>query len=379
MFGDVAIYVAPGSADHRAHPELFRSGFVAGAPPDAFSDTGQLWGNPVYDWPALRRRRYRWWVERLRRTLSLFDLARIDHFRGFVAYWAVPSGARTAVGGSWKRGPGRALFSALEDQLGTLSLVAEDLGVITPAVTALRESLGLPGMVVLQFGFDPDVVGSPHAFENHVEDQVVYTGTHDHDTAAGWYSGLSGDLRSFVDASFARYGVVDRQPWWSLIRLALRSPARVAMLQAQDVLGLGSSARMNDPGRAGGSWRWRMEAGALTPALARRLREATEEAGRLVGSGGLAGGRRPVRGFAASRGRGFLGSRGRGVGGSWGRGVVGSRGGVVGSWGCGVVGSWGRGVAGSWGGVGGRGRPGVVAANVALATGASPNTTFAAM
>ena len=286
LFGDVAIYVAPGSADHQAHPELFRSGFVAGAPPDAFSDTGQLWGNPVYDWPALRRRRYRWWVERLRRTLSLFDLARIDHFRGFVAYWAVPSGARTAVGGSWKRGPGRALFSALEDELGTLSLVAEDLGVITPAVSALRESLGLPGMVVLQFGFDPDVVGSPHAFENHVEDRVVYTGTHDHDTAAGWYSGLSGDLRSFVDASFARYGVVERQPWWSLIRLALQSPARVAMLQAQDVLGLGSSARMNDPGRAGGSWRWRMEAGALTPALARRLREATERAGRLVGGPG---------------------------------------------------------------------------------------------
>ena len=137
-------------------------------------------------------------------------------------------------------------------------------------------------MVVLQFGFDPRAPRSVHRFENHVEDRVVYTGTHDHDTARGWYSGLPADVRSFVDSTFARYGVVDRQPWWSLIRLALQSPARVSMLQAQDVLGLGSSARMNDPGRASGSWRWRMEAGALTPALARRLRDATEGAGRLA-------------------------------------------------------------------------------------------------
>ncbi len=283
MFGDVAIYVAPDSADHRAHPELFRDGFVAGAPPDAFSDDGQLWGNPIYDWPSMRRRRYRWWVERLRRTLSLFDLARVDHFRGFVAYWAVPAGARTARGGTWKRGPGRALFDAVERELGPVALVAEDLGMITPAVRALRDSLGFPGMVVLQFGFKPGVVASPHAYENHVEHRVVYTGTHDHDTARGWYSSLPVSLRSFVDSEFARYGVVEREPWWSLIRLALRSPARISMLQAQDVLGLGSEARMNDPARAGGSWRWRMGTGALTPALARRLREATEEAGRLVG------------------------------------------------------------------------------------------------
>ena len=285
LFGDVAIYVAPGSADHRAHPELFRSGLVAGAPPDAFSDDGQLWGNPVYDWPALRRQQYRWWVERARRTRSLFDLARIDHFRGFVSYWGVPAGARTARSGRWHRGPGRSLFDAFSRSLGSLSLVAEDLGVITPAVTALRESLGLPGMVVLQFGFDPRKPRSVHRFENHVEDRVVYTGTHDHDTARGWYSGLPGDERAFVDAAFARHGVEERDPWWSLIRLALRSPARVAMLQAQDVLGLGSEARMNDPRRAAGSWRWRMEAGALTPALARRLREATEDAGRVVVAG----------------------------------------------------------------------------------------------
>jgi 4-alpha-glucanotransferase len=283
LFGDVAIYVAPGSADHRAHPELFRAGMVAGAPPDAYSATGQLWGNPLYDWPALRRRRYRWWVERLRRTMSLFDLARIDHFRGFVAYWAVPAGARTAASGRWQRGPGRAVFDAVTRSLGDVALVAEDLGVITPAVARLRDSLGFPGMVVLQFGFDPEHPDSVHRFENHAENRIVYTGTHDHDTARGWYSSLHGPARAVADATMDAVGVREpRAPWWGLIRLALASPARVAMVQAQDVLGLGSEARMNAPGRAGGAWRWQMKPRALTPALARRLREATEAAGRLV-------------------------------------------------------------------------------------------------
>ena len=284
LFGDVAIYVAPRSADHVAHPELFQDGFVAGAPPDAYSSTGQLWGNPLYDWPALQRRRYRWWVERLRRTVSLFDLARIDHFRGFVSYWAVPVGARTAAGGHWNRGPGRAMFEAALAELGPLSLVAEDLGVITPAVERLRDSLGFPGMVVLQFGFDASAPESVHRFENHPVDRVVYTGTHDHDTARGWYSSLSADLRAEVDSTLTRVGVREpRAPWWGLIRLALASRAEVAMMQAQDVLGLGSEARMNAPGRVGIAWRWQMERGALTPALARRLRAATEEAGRLAG------------------------------------------------------------------------------------------------
>jgi 4-alpha-glucanotransferase len=284
LFGDVAIYVAPGSADHRAHPSLFRSGFVAGAPPDAYSSTGQLWGNPLYDWPALRRRRYRWWVERLRRTMSLFDLARIDHFRGFVSYWAVPAGARTAASGFWQRGPGRAVFDAATRSLGSLPLVAEDLGVITPAVARLRDSLGYPGMVVLQFGFDREHPESVHRFENHAVNRVVYTGTHDHDTARGWYSSLDASTRALVDQTMDRVGVREpRAPWWGLIRLALASPARVAMVQVQDVLGLGSEARMNAPGRARGAWRWQMERGALTRAMARRLREATEEAGRLAG------------------------------------------------------------------------------------------------
>jgi 4-alpha-glucanotransferase len=280
LLGDIAIYVAPGSADHRAHPELFQTGLVAGAPPDAFARSGQLWGNPLYDWPALRRRRYRWWVERMRRTLELFDVARIDHFRGFVAYWAVPASARTATDGRWKRGPGRALFRRLEQEFG-LPFVAEDLGVITPPVERLRDELGLPGMLVVQFGFDPDNPGSPHRFENHTENRFVYTGTHDHDTARGWYEALDASARRVVDEALAFHGVREREPWWGLIGLTLASPARVAVMQAQDVLGLGSDARMNDPGRPSGNWRWQVQTGALTPKLARRLREATEAAGRL--------------------------------------------------------------------------------------------------
>jgi 4-alpha-glucanotransferase len=280
ILGDVAIYVAPGSADHVAHPELFAAGSVAGAPPDAYSPTGQLWGNPVYDWPAMRRRGYRWWVTRLRRTLEFFELARIDHFRGFVSYWAVPAGSATALAGRWRRGPGAAVFRAAERALGSLPFVAEDLGMITPAVERLRDSLGLPGMLVLQFGFDPRDEHSPHRFVNHVEDRFVYTATHDTDTARGWYEALTSEQRSRVDRELARFG--EQQPWWGLIRLALASPARVAMIQAQDVLGLGSDARMNDPARTVGCWRWRLSAGALSGSLAARLREATIAAGRVA-------------------------------------------------------------------------------------------------
>jgi 4-alpha-glucanotransferase len=283
ILGDVAIYVSPDGADHRAHPELFQTGLVAGAPPDAYATDGQLWGNPLYDWPALQRTGYRWWVQRVRRTLDLFDLARIDHFRGLVAYWAVPAGERTAKNGTWKRGPGRALFRALEGELdGRLPLVAEDLGVITEPVERLRRDVGLPGMLVIQFGMDPDDPTSPHRLANHTADRVVYTGTHDQDTVRGWLESLDPVQRAFVDAEVAQYGFAEpRRPWWGLIRLAFSSPAVVAMTQAQDVLGLGSKARMNDPASAGGSWRWQMRAGALNKTLAARLREATEEAGRL--------------------------------------------------------------------------------------------------
>ena len=277
LIGDVPIYVAAGSADHVRWPELFRDDVVAGVPPDQFTSRGQLWGNPIYDWPALRRRRYRWWVERLRRTFQLFDMARMDHFRGFVAYWAVPRGAGDARGGRWARGPGRAVFDAARASLGPLPLIAEDLGVITPAVTRLRSELGFPGMVVLQFAFDPTNPDGVHDPRNHRPDQVLYTGTHDNDTLRGWFSSLEPGR---ADA-FRAFGVGDREPWWDLIRVALGSPARLCMLQAQDVLGLGSEARMNTPGTAGGQWRWRLEPGELTAAHARRLRRLASGAGRL--------------------------------------------------------------------------------------------------
>ncbi len=276
MIGDVPIYVAAGSADHRAHPALFRTDAVAGTPPDAFTSKGQLWGNPLYDWPAMQRRGYRWWTARLARTFELFDLARIDHFRGFVAYWAVPNGARHALSGAWARGPGRAVFEAAARELGELRLIAEDLGVITPPVTRLRTALGLPGMAVLQFGFDAEHPESVHNLENVTADRIAYSGTHDNDTLRGWYESIPAALRAAVDA--ARPGA--EEPWWELIALLFATPARVAMVQAQDVLGLGAEARMNQPGTASGAWKWRMA--ALPGADAgRRLQAQTEAAGRL--------------------------------------------------------------------------------------------------
>jgi 4-alpha-glucanotransferase len=272
IVGDLPIYVAEGGADHLAHPELFLDGVVAGVPPDAFTDEGQRWGNPLYAWAALRATGYRWWIERFRRTLELVDLTRVDHFRGFVAYWAVPADAATARTGSWRRGPGRELFDAVAAELGKLPLVAEDLGVITGPVERLRDELGLPGMHVLQWGFD-DAPGNPHRPSAHRELGVVYTGTHDNDTALGWWRSLSVGQRE-------RTGLDPSDPAWSLVELALASRARLAVVPAQDLLGLGSEARMNVPGREQGNWRWRLEEGQLTAELALRLRRATEAAGR---------------------------------------------------------------------------------------------------
>jgi 4-alpha-glucanotransferase len=251
-------------------------------PPDAYAETGQLWGNPLYDWPALRRRKYRWWTERFRRTFELFDLVRVDHFRGFVAYWAVPADAETAMDGKWVRGPGRAVFDAATEELGELEVVAEDLGDITPPVTELRRELGFPGMAVLQFGFNPDDPDGTHELPNHEEHQVVYTSTHDNDTVRGWWDALPEERRAVARERFAAAGVAagEDEVSWQMIELAMSSPARLAMTAAQDVLGLGSEARMNIPGTKGGSWKWRMEPGALTSAHARRLREITEAAGR---------------------------------------------------------------------------------------------------
>jgi 4-alpha-glucanotransferase len=216
----------------------------------------------------------------MRRTFELFDLARIDHFRGFVACWAIPDDAPDARSGRWRRGPGRPVFDAIRDALGALPLVAEDLGVITKPVERLRDELGLPGMVVIVFGFDGADRHSPHRMENHQVRRVVYTGTHDHDTLRGWWSSAPADQREEAERVLREHRIEELEPWWALLRLALASRAETAIVQAQDVLGLGSEARMNVPGREGGNWGWRLEEGQLTPELAARLRAATEGAGR---------------------------------------------------------------------------------------------------
>jgi 4-alpha-glucanotransferase len=254
LIGDLPIYVAEDAADHRAWPELFQEGVVAGVPPDYYSRTGQLWGNPLYDWAALRATGFRWWIERFRRTFELVDLTRVDHFRAFVAYWSVDARRRTARVGRWRPAPGRELFAAVRAELGDLAVIAEDLGVITPPVERLRDELRLPGMHVLQFA-----PARPHRPHDHRENGVVYTGTHDNDTAAGF-------------AGAGRH--------WALIEQALSSRARLAIVPAQDVLGLGSEARMNMPGRARGNWSWRLRGGQLTDELAGRLRTATRAADR---------------------------------------------------------------------------------------------------
>jgi len=277
LLGDVPIYVAPGGADQHAHPELFRRDAVAGVPPDEWSPTGQLWGNPLYDWRALRATGYRWWIERFRRTFELVDLARVDHFRGFVAYWSVPAGSRTALGGRWRRGPGRMLFEAVARELGGLPLVAEDLGVITPAVRRLRDELRLPGMAVLQFLLPRrrDPLALP-------ERRVAYTGTHDNDTSAGWWASAGEAARRYARRAAERAGIDEDEPAWLLVRLALASPARLAIVPVQDLLSLPSSARMNTPGRGDGNWSFRLEPGQLDRALAARLRDAAARSGRAA-------------------------------------------------------------------------------------------------
>ena len=267
VIGDVPIYVAAGSVEHVAHPELFQHGEVAGAPPDTLNRLGQHWGNPLYDWRAHGETRYRWWIERFRRTFELVDVARLDHFRGFVAYWAIPAGHKTAQHGRWRRGPGAHLFQAAAAELGELPAIAEDLGVITPPVHRLRDELGFPGMVVLHWAFGGSR-SNPHRPENHRAHQVVYTSTHDTDTTRGWFESLPKRER---DAT----GLDPRDPAWSLIHVAHASRAALAIIPAQDVLDLGGGARMNTPGTAHGNWRWRLRRGRLTDELAARLREST--------------------------------------------------------------------------------------------------------
>lgn len=285
IFGDIPIFVAYDSADvwaNRAQFQLDSGGRrtqVAGVPPDYFSATGQLWGNPLYDWERMRENGFRWWIERFRAVYRLVDIARIDHFRGFAAYWSIPATAPTAIEGAWRPGPGIALFDAVRQALApddALPIVAEDLGLITPDVDALRHAAGFPGMSVLQFAFGSgaDNLYLPH---NLPRDTVVYSGTHDNDTTIGWYLTADERARDHV----RRYlGVSGDEIAWDLIRAAWRSVAETAIVPLQDVLSLGSEARMNVPGRAEGNWGWQMAPDALDPDLAVQLRNLTVLYGR---------------------------------------------------------------------------------------------------
>lgn len=274
IIGDIPIFAAFDSADVWAHSELFSLNrrleptHVAGVPPDYFTATGQLWGNPLYRWPAHAAQGYRWWIERVRLALRLVDALRVDHFRGFEAYWSVPAGEATAERGSWEKGPGHELFRALEAELGALPIIAEDLGFITPEVIELRDSLGFPGMRILQFAFEPegDNPDYPHNYPAHC---VAYTGTHDNDTATGWYAHAAPAARARARAYL---GTTGRAVAWNMIRAAWASPAQLAVAPLQDFLGLGSEARMNFPGTTGGWWRWRMVDEDLRAPLSRRIR-----------------------------------------------------------------------------------------------------------
>lgn len=279
ILGDMPLYVAPRGAEVRMHPELFVTGEVGGVPPDYFSEDGQLWGSPLYNWPAMRADGFRWWTERIRRTLEMVDAVRIDHFRGMVAYWAIPAGARTARHGRWRRAPGREVIEAAQASLGRVPLVAEDLGIITPAVHRLRRTLGLPGMAVLQFMFDHGPVHDNPLWAQ--QDRVIYPGTHDNATVAQWLRGLGPVQRGHLDASLHAEGIEGPRSAWSVVRLAHAAPARIAIVAVQDVLGLGREGRMNTPGQRQGNWRWQLEKGALTADLARRLLELTRQSARI--------------------------------------------------------------------------------------------------
>jgi 4-alpha-glucanotransferase len=278
LVGDLPIFVSGGSADVAAHPDLFRADGVAGCPPDAFSPDGQLWGNPLYAWEAHRADGFAWWKARVRSLLRRVDLIRVDHFRGFAACWEIPRGASNAVGGRWVEAPGAELFAALRDDLGgSLPFIAEDLGVITPDVEELRDRLGLPGMRVLQFGFDGDP-DHPYLPHNHIPHCVVYTGTHDNDTSAGWYASADDEIRDRFRRYVARDG---SDPAGDLVRLALGSVADTCIVPMQDVLRLGGDCRMNVPGTVGdGNWTWRLSGEQLEDGPADALGDVTVLYGR---------------------------------------------------------------------------------------------------
>ena len=284
IIGDIPIYVAFDSADTWSHPELFEldeKGFptvVAGVPPDAFSETGQLWGNPIYRWKYHKATGYEWWMQRLEQMFRLYDVVRIDHFRGFDEYWAVPYGYKDAMGGKWRKGPGYALFKVMKERLGQKEIIAEDLGYLTKSVLRLVKRTGYPGMKVLQFAFEGDADNTylPHNYTNNA---VVYTGTHDNDTTRGWYTSSDEEQLEFID----KYADIrsSKTATWDLIRLAMRSVADTAIIPIQDYLDIGSTGRINIPSTLGGNWCWRLLPGELSDDLAQRMKEFAILYGRI--------------------------------------------------------------------------------------------------
>ena len=285
LFGDIPIYVAHDSVDVWAHREIFKldpetgeAALMAGVPPDYFSETGQLWGNPVYDWEQLKKTEFKWWIRRVEAILEYVDIIRIDHFRGFQAYWAVPQGETTAMNGTWLDAPGDEFFQLLAKQLGELPIVAEDLGVITPEVEALRDKFGFPGMKILQFAFDSDRANGflPYNYTNRK--CIVYTGTHDNNTTVGWFNERSPEANAHVLDYLGC--LCDDGIHWAMIRLALSSVGNTVVMPFQDILGLGTDAKMNTPSQATGNWTWRCRTESFNDELSGRLKYLTYLYGR---------------------------------------------------------------------------------------------------
>jgi 4-alpha-glucanotransferase len=285
IFGDIPIYVAHDSVDVWAHREIFRldektgeAALMAGVPPDYFSETGQLWGNPVYNWEELERTDFKWWIGRIKGMLEYVDIMRIDHFRGFEAYWAVPQGEKTAMNGTWLEAPGAKFFTLLEKQLGKLPIVAEDLGVITPEVEALRDQFNFPGMKILQFAFDSDRANGFLPFNFSNRNCIVYTGTHDNNTSVGWFYERSPEAQAKVVDYFGC--LCEDGIHWALIRLAMASVGNISVLPFQDILGLGTDAKMNTPAQPEGNWGWRCRKEAFNDELSGRMKYLTYLYGR---------------------------------------------------------------------------------------------------